>query len=86
VYSCSRVDINACLLVVNVNRIRDQGGFDEMKKREMMSDREALKSLHMDDKGSLLQHSNALPSVTENFKVRRQLRVHMSNHALLKVD
>jgi len=60
---------------VNVNRIRDQGGFDEMKKREMMSDREALKSLHMDDKGSLLQHSNALPSVTENFKVRAQLHV-----------
>lgn len=57
-----------CICIVNVNRVRDQGGFGEMKKREMLTDRAALKNMHLEeDKG--MKHSNALPAVTDNFPV-----------------
>ena len=57
---------------VNVNRVRDQqGDFTEMKKREMMTDREALKGMHTaaSDGATPVQHSKALPAVSEYFPV-----------------
>ena len=61
-------------LTVNVNRIRDMGGFDEMKKKEMLADREAVKGLHHQTPGGVkeqIQHSKAPPPVTEKFPVCR---------------
>lgn len=48
-----------------------------MKKREMLTDREALKSMHIehDKKGTVIKHSNAPPAVTEKFKVRTTTNV-----------
>lgn len=60
--------------IVNVNRIRDQGGFDEMKKKERMADREAVKGMHHGAEGGAkeqIQHSKAPPPVTEKFPVSR---------------
>ena len=57
-----------------MNRIRDMGGFDEMKKKEMLADREAVKGLHHQTPGGVkeqIQHSKAPPPVTEKFPVCR---------------
>ncbi|XP_067940729.1 serine/threonine-protein phosphatase 1 regulatory subunit 10-like [Watersipora subatra] len=59
---------------VNVNRLRDQGGFDEMKKREMLTDRAALKGMQTDERAGM-KHSHALPTVIENFPWKRPVMI-----------
>ena len=69
-----RVIILTSSLTVNVNRIRDMGGFDEMKKQEMLADREAVKRIQQQTPGGdkeQIQHSKAPPPVTEKFPVCR---------------